>query len=263
MGLLTVTMLGCGTSVGIPCLGRAGWGKCDPNEPKNRRQRCALLVQTETTNILVDAGPDIRNQLLPHNLTKIDAVLITHTHSDHVAGLDDLRVFYWPDQIKVPLYATAHHGSDITGRVPYMFEKNPSSPSYFKPPLEMRTITAGEKIEIGDVNVNVLYQKHGLTDSLGFIFNGVCGYSTDLNDMPEDSFLALAGVPLWIVETLREQPHQAHAHYDLTFSWIDRVMPEQAVLTHLGLEADYQKLKSICPDRVEPGYDGMRFELEF
>ena len=169
MGILTVTMLGCGTSVGIPCLGRAGWGKCDPNEPKNRRQRCALLVQTETTNILVDAGPDIRNQLLPHNLTKIDAVLITHTHSDHVAGLDDLRVFYWPDQIKVPLYAAAHHGSDITGRVPYMFEKNPSSPSYFQPPLEMRTITAGEAIEIGDVNINVLYQKHGLTDSLGFI----------------------------------------------------------------------------------------------
>ena len=142
-------------------------------------------------------------------------------------------------------------------------KRNPSSPSYFKPPLEMRTITAGEKIEIGDVNINVLYQKHGLTDSLGFIFNGVCGYSTDLNDMPEESFSALAGVPLWIVETLREQPHQAHAHYDLTFSWIDRVKPQQAVLTHLGLEADYQKLKSICPDRVEPGYDGMRFELEF
>ena len=121
----------------------------------------------------------------------------------------------------------------------------------------------GAKIEIGDVNINVLDQKHGLTNSLGFIFNGVCGYSTDLNDMPEDSFSALAGVPLWIVETLREQPHQAHAHYDLTFSWIARVKPEQAVLTHLGLEADYQKLKSICPDRVEPGYDGMRFELEF
>ena len=263
MGLLTVTMLGCGTSVGIPCLGRAGWGKCDPDEPKNRRQRCALLVQTETTNILVDAGPDIRNQLLPHNLTKIDAVLITHTHTDHVAGIDDLRVFFWPDQVKLPLYATAHHGADIQERVPYMFVKKPNSPPYFQPPLEMKEICAGNVLTIGDITIHVMHQEHGLTNSLGFIFNGVCGYSTDLNDMPEENFSLLAGIPLWIVETLREKPHQAHAHYDLTFSWIDRVKPEHAVLTHLGLDADYRKLKGICPERVEPGYDGMQFTLSF
>lgn len=263
MGLLTVSMLGCGTSVGIPCLGRAGWGKCDPDEPKNRRQRCALLVQTETTNILVDAGPDIRNQLLPHNLTKIDAVLITHTHSDHVAGIDDLRVFFWPDQVKLPLYATAHHGADIQERVPYMFVKKHDSPTYFQPPLEMKEICAGDVLTIGDITIDVMHQEHGLTNSLGFIFNGICGYSTDLNDMPEENFSLLAGIPLWIVETLREKPHQAHAHYDLTFSWIDRVKPEHAVLTHLGLDADYQKLKGICPERVEPGYDGMQFILSF
>ena len=263
MELLTVTMLGCGTSVGIPCLGRAGWGKCDPDEPKNRRQRCALLVQTETTNILVDAGPDIRNQLLPHNLTKIDAVLITHTHTDHVAGIDDLRVFFWPDQVKLPIYATAHHGADIQERVPYMFVKKPNSPPYFQPPLEMKEICAGNVLTIGDITIHVMHQEHGLTNSLGFIFNGVCGYSTDLNDMPEENFSLLAGIPLWIVETLREKPHQAHAHYDLTFSWIDRVKPEHAVLTHLGLDADYQKLKGICPERVEPGYDGMQFTLAF
>ena len=263
MGQLTITMLGCGTSVGIPCLGQAGWGRCDPDEPRNRRQRCALLVQSETTNILVDAGPDIRNQLLPHNLTKIDAVLITHTHSDHVAGLDDLRVFYWPDQVKLPLYTTDHHGADIQKRVPYMFEKNPSSPSYFLPPLEMKVIAAGNTLQIGDVNIDILHQEHGLTNSLGFIFNGICGYSTDVNDMPEENFSALAGIPLWIVETLREKPHQAHAHYDLTFSWIDRVKPEHAVLTHLGLEADYHTLRGICPNGVEPGYDGMQFVLPF
>jgi len=263
MGQLKITMLGCGTSVGIPCLGRAGWGKCDPNEPRNRRQRCALLVQSETTNILVDAGPDIRNQLLPHNLTKIDAVLITHTHSDHVAGLDDLRVFYWPVQVKLPLYATKHHGADILKRLPYMFEKAPGSPSYFQPPLEMKIIAAGNVFQIGDININILHQEHGLTTSLGFIFNDICAYSTDVSDMPEENFSALAGIPLWIVETLREQPHQSHAHYDLTFSWIERVKPEHAVLTHLGLEADYQTLREICPEGVEPGYDGMQFVLTF
>ena len=261
MGQLKITMLGSGTSVGVPCLGRAGWGMCDPNEPRNRRQRCALLVQSETTNVLVDAGPDIRNQLLPHNLHRLDGLLITHTHSDHVAGLDDLRVFYWPDKVKLPVYAAAQHGADIQQRVPYMFEKNLHSPSYFVPPLESHEIAAGQRLRIGDIDIDILHQDHGKSMSLGFIFNGVCGYSTDVHDMPEENFDALAGIPLWIVETLRPEPHQAHAHYDLTFSWIERVRPGRAVLTHLGLEADYQTLKALCPDNVEPGYDGMDFTL--
>ena len=105
---MKVTMLGCGTSVGVPALGHAGWGSCDPHDSRNRRQRCAVLVEVNGTTILVDAGPDIRNQLLPHQLTKIDAVLITHTHSDHVAGLDDLRAFYWPERNDIKIYATVH-----------------------------------------------------------------------------------------------------------------------------------------------------------
>ena len=111
---MKITILGCGTSVGIPALGRAGWGSCDPNNPKNRRQRCAILVQTDNTTILVDAGPDIRNQLLPLNIRKLDAVLITHTHSDHVAGMDDLRVFYWPDEKKINLFGSSEHGKSVT-----------------------------------------------------------------------------------------------------------------------------------------------------
>ena len=121
---MKVTMLGCGTSVGVPALGHAGWGSCDPNDSRNRRQRCALLVEVNGTTILVDAGPDIRNQLLPHQLTKMDAVLITHTHSDHVAGLDDLRAFYWPARNDINIYATAHHGKDILARFPYLFTKS-------------------------------------------------------------------------------------------------------------------------------------------
>ena len=121
---MKVTMLGCGTSVGVPALGRAGWGSCDPKDSRNRRQRCAVLVEVNGTTILVDAGPDIRNQLLPHQLKKIDAVLITHTHSDHVAGLDDLRAFYWPERNNIKIYATAHHGKDIVERFPYLFAKS-------------------------------------------------------------------------------------------------------------------------------------------
>jgi phosphoribosyl 1,2-cyclic phosphate phosphodiesterase len=258
---LKITLLGCGTSVGVPCLGRAGWGLCDPNEPKNRRQRCALLVQSETTTVLVDAGPDIRNQLLPLDIPRLDGLLITHTHSDHVAGLDDLRVYYWPDKKEIDMYATQKHGSDVIARVPYMFNKKKESPSYFVPPLKHHEIAAGQSLNIGDMKIDVLHQDHGTTSSLGFIFNNLCGYSTDVKDMPEENFNKLAGLPLWIVETLREKEHQAHAHYALTFSWIERVKPKQAVLTHLGLEADYQTLLARCPEGVEPGYDGMVFDL--
>jgi phosphoribosyl 1,2-cyclic phosphate phosphodiesterase len=258
---MKVTMLGCGTSVGVPALGQAGWGKCDPTDSRNRRQRCAVLVQTDETTVLVDAGPDIRNQLLPHNLQKIDALLITHTHSDHVAGLDDLRAYYFPDRNELPIYATATHIKDITSRFPYLFEKSPGSPSYFVPPNTIHEIAAGERMKIGDLEIDVMHQDHGNTSSLGFLFNGKFGYSTDVVGMADEVFDLLAGVDLWIVEALREAPHQSHSHYEQTFSWIERVKPRRAVLTHLGLDADYRTLAAICPANTEPGVDGLVFDL--
>ena len=260
--MMKITLLGCGTSVGVPALGHAGWGKCDPQDPRNRRQRCAVLVETDTTTILVDTGPDIRNQLLPLGLKKIDAVLITHTHSDHVAGIDDLRAFFWPDRMELPIMATEHHGADIQSRFPYLFSKSPKSPSYFVPPMRLETISAGTRIRIGDCDIDIFHQAHGNADSLGFLFDGKFGYSTDVVDLSDDVLDSLHGVPLWIVEALRDTPHQAHSHYEQTFSWIDQVKPGQAVLTHLGLEADYAELAEICPPRTEPGVDGMVFQLD-
>lgn len=259
---LKITILGCGTSVGVPCLGHNGWGRCNPNEPKNRRQRCALLVQTAQTTILVDAGPDIRHQLLPHNLLKLDALLITHTHSDHVAGLDELRAYYWPDEKQLPVFATDIHGQDIKTRMPYMFERIDTSPSYFIPPLKLHVIDADQDFMVGDIHVQTLYQDHGRHFSLGFIFDDVCGYSTDVNAMPDRNFEKLSNIPLWIVESLRAKVHQSHAHFELTFQWIARAQPQRAVLTHLGLESDYDEVLAICPQNTEPGYDGMNFVFE-
>ena len=158
---MKVTLLGCGTSVGVPAIGRAGWGACDPDDPRNRRQRCAVLVQTDTTNVLVDAGPDIRNQLLPLGLKKIDALLVTHTHSDHVAGLDDLRAFYWPDRVELPVHTTEQHARDIKTRFPYLFEKSPSSPSYFVPPMRLETIETGTTMNVGDLAIDIFHQDMG------------------------------------------------------------------------------------------------------
>ncbi|MEK9850616.1 MAG: MBL fold metallo-hydrolase [Candidatus Puniceispirillum sp.] len=258
---MRVTLLGCGTSVGVPALGHAGWGACDPNDVRNRRQRCAVLVEVNDHVILVDAGPDIRNQLLPLGLKQIDALLITHTHADHVAGLDDLRAFFWPDRKNIPVYASKPHAEDIMVRFPYLFSKKPDSPSYFVPPLEWRDIQAGMTLEIGGCGIDVLHQEHGNSFSFGFLFDKKFGYSTDVVAMGDDVFAKLHGVPLWIVEALRATPHQAHSHYEQTFDWIERVKPGRAVLTHLGLEADYTALSAICPPCTEPGVDGMVFDL--
>ena len=258
---MKVTLLGCGTSIGVPALGNNGWGACDATNPKNRRQRCALLVQKDGFNLLIDAGPDIRNQLLAAGNPRIHGVLITHTHSDHVAGMDDLRGFYWPDRVNLPIYGTVATLDDLKDRFRYLFSKDAKSPTYFEPSLEAREINPGDALTFGAIKVNVLRQFHGGMESLGFVFDDKLGYSTDLIDMPEESFVALKGLDCWIVESLRETEHEAHAHFDLTFSWIARLEPKRAILTHLGIEADYEKTNARCPENVEPGYDGLTFSL--
>ncbi len=258
---MQVTMLGCGTSVGVPSLGQAGWGRCNPNNPKNRRGRCALLVQKAGFNLLIDAGPDIRNQLLAVGNPRIDAVLITHTHSDHTAGMDDLRTFYWPDEVKIPIYGTAESLDDLNNRFRYLFSKSAKSPSYFVPSLKAMTIAADSEMTLGGIDIKILLQHHGRTDSLGFVFDGKVGYSTDVSEIPEYNFAHLMGLDLWIVESLREREHQAHAHFARTFGWIERCQPKRAILTHLGLEADYDEVLALCPKGVEPGFDGLSFTL--
>lgn len=258
---MKITILGCGTSVGVPALGAAGWGSCNPDDPRNRRKRCSVLVQTGDANILIDAGPDIREQLLPLNLKKIDALLITHTHSDHVAGLDELRAFYWPDRIELPVYATKAHGKDIVQRFPYLFEKKPESPSYFVPPLKLIEIEAGESISINGCQIQTYFQQHGNTFSLGYQFDRKFAYSTDVSELTEDCLTDLSQIPVWVVETLRAEPHSAHAHYNLTFDWISKVKPGRAYLTHLGLEADYSELLALCPENTEPATDGLVIEI--
>ncbi len=258
---MKVTMLGCGTSVGVPALGHAGWGDCDPNDARNWRQRCSVLIEVKDKVILVDSGPDIRNQLIPLGLKKLDALLITHTHADHVAGLDDLRAFYWPDRKYLPVHATIQHSSEILSRFPYLFTEHADSPSYFVPPMKMHHIAAGDRLDIGGCQIDVLHQNHGNTSSLGFLFDEKFGYSTDVVGMDDDAFYKLEGIDLWIVEALRASPHQSHSHFEQTFRWIDRVKPKRAVLTHLGLEADYEKLLAICPAGTEPGIDGLTFNL--
>ena len=258
---IKITVLGTGTSVGIPALGKLGWGNCDPLNPKNRRQRCSVLIQNENTTILVDAGPDIKNQLIEHNIKKLDAVFITHQHSDHISGLDELRPFYFYNREKIKIYTNIETSNFLLTRFNYLFEKSESSQSYFSPPLELKHIEYFEELNINDINVKSIKQNHGVIDTLGFIFNDKFGYCTDVVDFPDNSFSSLYNLKVLIITGLRESPHLAHAHFDLSFNWISILKPEIAYLTHLSPESDHDVVTKLCPPNVYPAYDGLIIDI--
>jgi phosphoribosyl 1,2-cyclic phosphate phosphodiesterase len=268
-GVLSARILGCGSSGGVPRIGgedgAGDWGACDPNEPRNRRSRCSLLVERgdgdggEKTSLLIDTSPDMRAQLLDARCKRLDAVLYTHHHADQCHGIDDLRVFALAQRARIPVYIDEETGGEILTRFDYCFVQPPGS--YYAPILDHRVMPAcGETFEIegpgGAIKVTPFLQYHGGLNSLGFRMGDIA-YSSDVVGLPEESFEVLAGVRTWIVDALQVKPHVTHAHLDLTLEWIARVRPERAILTNLHVTMDYQTLKKSLPAGVEPAYDGM------
>ena len=258
---MKITLLGTGTSVGIPSLGQLGWGKCNPQNPKNKRQRCAVLIQSNNTNVLIDAGPDIKNQLIGHKLPSLDAIIITHEHADHISGLDELRPFYFPKQEKIKIYTIERTATFLLNRFNYLFNKDEKSQSYFKPPMNLNILNYYDEINFNDINIKTIKQHHGAIDTIGVIINDKFAYCTDVVDFPNDSFNQLKNLDTLIITGLRSKPHIAHAHFDLTFSWINELKPKKAYLTHLSPDSDHDHVLSLCPDNVEPAYDNMYFNI--
>jgi phosphoribosyl 1,2-cyclic phosphate phosphodiesterase len=264
---LDVTILGCGSSGGVPRLGGADcageWGRCDRDNPRNRRSRCSLLVQRHgqngVTRILVDTSPDMREQLLRARVTDLDGVLLTHDHADQLHGFDDLRQVVHIRRRRVDVYTDARTAEGVLSRFSYCFVQPQGSeyptianmhaiPEPFAP-----FVLEGAG---GAIPVFAFAQRHGSIRSLGFRF-GPIAYSPDVNALDEAAFAALAGVECWIVDALRTTPHPSHAHVALALEWIARVKPRHAVLTNLHHDLDYEKLKSELPENVEPAYDGL------
>lgn len=255
---MKVTILGCGGSGGVPVIGGI-WGKCNPHNPKNRRRRVSILVQEGETNILVDFGPDLREQLGSVHVTKLDAVLATHVHADHSHGIDDLRRLFWiNNDTPVPLYLRAHDLATLEARFPYAFL--PFSYGVApKPPLERNIITG--PMQFGSITVTPFEQNHGAITSLGFRFNDFA-YSTDVKMLSEENFATLDGVKAWVVDCVREEPgHKAHSHLAQTLDWIARVKPDRAWLTHMDIHLDYDETLAKCPPGVEPAYDGLEITV--
>lgn len=256
---MKVTILGCGGSSGTPAVGY-GWGASDPENPKNRRLRPSILVEAGDTAILVDTSPDLRQQLLMADVCRLDAVLLTHSHADHLHGIDDLRPINRAMNAPLDMYADAATLEDVHKRFGYVFEALAEDATmYYKPTLNPQTIGGGDHIGIGGIDIDVFVQDHGYCKTLGFRF-GPIAYSTDVVELPEAAFRALDGVDTWIIGTLVDKPHETHVHVDKALGWIDRVGPRRAVLTHLGLGFDYQELSDRLPDGVEAAYDGMVLE---
>jgi phosphoribosyl 1,2-cyclic phosphate phosphodiesterase len=263
---LVFTILGCGSSAGVPRVAQ-GWGACDPNNPKNRRRRCSLLVQkptgTGTTTVLVDTSPDLREQLLDANVARLDGVLFTHDHADHTHGIDDLRTLFVHHRRRVDVYADEPTAAILHSRFSYCFSMRPGSD--YPPILTDHRIVAGNTVTIegpgGPVPVLPFTQKHGDGSSLGFRFGGLA-YSCDVNGIPDESLRLLRDIDVWIVDALRHKPHPSHFSLEESLAWIERVRPRRAVLTNLHTDLDYETLRSSLPAGVEPAFDGMTIELD-
>lgn len=253
--------MGSGSSSGIPALNE-GWGACDPENPRNRRLRPSILVENGATTVLVDTSPDLRQQLLNAGTNRLDAILYTHCHADHLHGIDDLRGVNKAMNAPLQVFADAQTRDHIHQRFEYVTTPlAPDADFYYKPVLNITEISPGEGFSVGGMEIRAFDQDHGYTHTLGYRF-GDFAYSTDLLGLPEESFQALEGVQTWIVGVFSWQPHRTHAHVDLALQWIERVKPARAVLTHLGPAIDYAELNAYVPDGVEAGYDGMVIEVD-
>jgi phosphoribosyl 1,2-cyclic phosphate phosphodiesterase len=261
-----LTLLGTGSSGGVPRVGNH-WGACDPKNPRNRRRRCAALIERIAgrgrTRALIDTPPDLRDQLLDAGVGEIDGVLYTHDHADHTHGIDDLRMLAFNMRKRVDVHFDAPTRASLTSRFSYCFVTPPGS--NYPPILNAHDIHPLRPVVIhgsaGPIEALPIPQEHGDMMSLGFRIGNVA-YSPDVSGLPPESIPHLAGLDVWIVDALRYIPHPSHWSVAQTLEWIERLKPRRAFLTHLHVDLDYAKLASELPPHVSPAYDGLQITFD-
>ncbi|MFC2969742.1 MBL fold metallo-hydrolase [Acidimangrovimonas pyrenivorans] len=264
MAKLTFTILGSGSSGGVPRLG-GHWGACDPSNPKNRRRRCSLLIERETvdgiTRILVDTAPDMREQLLDAGVGELDAVVYTHSHADHVHGIDDLRQIVFNTRRRLAVWADGATQDALLGRFGYAFVQPEGSP--YPPILDIHTIHGPFEItgDGGTISLHPFHVGHGSIDALGFRIADLA-YLPDVVEIYDEAWPHLEGLDCFVVDALRRKPHPTHAHLALALDWIERAAPRRAVLTNMHIDLDYETLEAETPDHITPAYDGMTISYE-
>jgi phosphoribosyl 1,2-cyclic phosphate phosphodiesterase len=263
---IVATIMGCGSSGGVPRIG-GHWGACDATNRKNRRRRCSVLLEGRTgdsapTRIVIDTGCDLREQLLDAAVDRVDAVLYTHEHADHTHGIDDLRVLALNSRRRVDVYCSAETGLRLDQAFGYCFATQPGSD--YPPILNQNIIAAGVPLTVqgpgGDIEVMPFRQEHGDISSLGFRI-GKCAYSCDLNGIPEESAAAVSGLDVWIIDALRATPHPSHFSLPEALAEVALRRPREAVLTNLHIDLDYAATDRETPANVRPAFDGLQIDI--
>jgi phosphoribosyl 1,2-cyclic phosphate phosphodiesterase len=263
---LKITILGCGSSGGVP-RPALGWGACDPTNPKNRRRRTSIIVEQQgqhgNTRVLIDTPPDLREQLIDADVDWADGVFYTHDHADHTHGIDDLRSLFIKRRRRVDVYLDEPTSASVNRKFGYCFKSPPGSE--YPPIVTEHRLVAGRPVTIegegGPLTALPILQQHGDMDSLGFRF-GNFAYSVDLNTVPAASVSALADLDVWVLDALRYTPHPSHFSLSDALSWIERLEPRRAILTNLHADLDYEVLRGKLPAHVEPAFDGMTIAID-
>jgi phosphoribosyl 1,2-cyclic phosphate phosphodiesterase len=263
---MRITILGCGSSGGVPRVGQ-GWGACNPDNPKNRRRRCSILVDREgeaglMTRVLIDTSPDLREQLLDAQVNRLDGILITHPHADHTHGIDDVRPLIIAMRQRVDVHMDAATSAIVRTSFAYIFE-TPAG-SLYPALLNERRLTPLQRCRIegpgGPLDALPIRLEHGEIDSLGFRFADVA-YTPDVSAIPPESLEALRGLDLWIIDALRYSRHPSHLSLAEALALLDRMKPRRAILTNLHTDLDYEQLCTELPAHVTPAFDGLVLEL--
>ena len=261
--MIRATILGCGSSGGVPRLGNR-WGDCDPANPRNRRRRCSLLVERPgaggTTQVLIDTGPDLVPQLLDAGVATLDAVVYTHAHADHIHGIDDLRQLAYNGGRRIPVWADMPTSESLLDRFGYVFETPPGS--YYPPVCDLHLIDGTITVDGpgGPVTLIPFRVQHGEITALGLRIGGLV-YLPDVSEIPHDAWPLIEGADMFVCDALRPQPHPSHAHLAQALDWITRSGVPRAVLTNMHIDMDYAAVAAQTPDHVEPAFDGMQITV--
>lgn len=252
----SILVLGSGTSVGVPMIG-CRCKVCTSTDPRDKRLRPSILVRLDDTRVLIDTSPDFRHQALRFHIDHIDAILYTHSHADHILGLDDVRPFNFMQKREIPIYASAEAWEVIERTFRYVFDTAPSESS--RPRLTPHLFD-NEPIPIAGTVFQPIRASHGKGTVHGFRF-GDCAYLTDHSEIPAESLDKLTGLDVLFLDALRHNPHPTHSTVEESLKTIDRLKPRRAYFTHISHDLLHRAVEDRLPPDVHLAYDGLEIPI--